>query len=294
MAKPTLFPDWDTTEANMAEPSSGLKSAGYATNDVPASNHYNWMLRQIGKWVRYLDGLAGEAITWTAAHIFQAGISVTTSGSNHAVQGTGSGAGCGVVGVPAVGGSGHGVWGKGAAGSALTGVRGEGGGNGTGAGGHFSGSGGTGSGKGVIANGTGSEPGVDATGGSTAGVGVKGTGGANASGLEGYGGSGGVGVYGVGGSNSNGGAFQGTGSGGGVSGAGASGAGVTGSASSGYGVVAIGNATRAALRVTPSGTEPSTKQAGDLWFDTDEQLLKVYVAGSVNDWQALNDGPPPG
>jgi hypothetical protein len=51
-ARPTSNLDWGGTQN---EPSSGAKSAGYATGARPAAQHLNWIFGNIDEWTKYLD-----------------------------------------------------------------------------------------------------------------------------------------------------------------------------------------------------------------------------------------------
>jgi hypothetical protein len=89
MAKPASLPRWaetggGTPASNIIEPTSGKKDTGYVTvaaspggkGDVPTSGGLNWFMRLVYKWCEWLDGIAGEAWTWTANHIFQASVTL--------------------------------------------------------------------------------------------------------------------------------------------------------------------------------------------------------------------------
>lgn len=77
MPKPTdTIPMWSTDQINEVEPSTGEMDAGFADNDVPTAAKINWMFRQYGDWITYLDGLAGEDFTWTGTHVFNEAITV--------------------------------------------------------------------------------------------------------------------------------------------------------------------------------------------------------------------------
>lgn len=79
--KPATLPRWaeqvdGTPAANIAEPNALDKDTGYpAGGAVPTSGGLNWLFRTILAWLKYLDGLANEALTWTAKHTFEAGLS---------------------------------------------------------------------------------------------------------------------------------------------------------------------------------------------------------------------------
>src|SRR6185295_3923351 len=64
MAKPTHIPTWDTDLTNATEPTSGLKSDGYATDDVPTSANINWLFAYIYLWLKWID----DGI-WTAVSL---------------------------------------------------------------------------------------------------------------------------------------------------------------------------------------------------------------------------------
>lgn len=54
MAKPSVSPDWATSGDNTVEPSSGQKSSGWTTNQVPTSGNMNWWMRKVYDWVSWL------------------------------------------------------------------------------------------------------------------------------------------------------------------------------------------------------------------------------------------------
>jgi hypothetical protein len=85
MAKPATLPRWAETAggsaaANIVAPASGKQDTGYVTGgDIPTSGSTNWLLRWLYKWAQYLDGLTGEALTWTARATFNGGCTVPAS-----------------------------------------------------------------------------------------------------------------------------------------------------------------------------------------------------------------------
>lgn len=139
-AKPTSLPRWATGGgAGVTEPTEGKKDTGWLFLERPAHEYLNWLLNLVYLWVVYLDDIANIAWTWTVAHIFQRGITVTQATTNGAgVTATGNGTGVG---------------------GAFTG----GGSSGTG----LTATGGSSNGIGVVAQGTGSGQGLWAIGGST-------------------------------------------------------------------------------------------------------------------------------
>lgn len=76
MAKPSIKPRWadvvsgDPTKV-LAPP--GVKQdVGFATAERPPAQFLNWLLWVIYLWINYVDGITSEALTWAAAHTFQA------------------------------------------------------------------------------------------------------------------------------------------------------------------------------------------------------------------------------
>lgn len=55
MTRPATYPDWDTNGTNTSTPTSGHKSDGYATNEIPTSAELNGQLNLIGSWIRFQD-----------------------------------------------------------------------------------------------------------------------------------------------------------------------------------------------------------------------------------------------
>lgn len=260
MAKPTDLPRWADDGGDITEPLEGKKDIGYEDAELPSHSELNWLLNLIYQWTAYLDGLTAEALTWTNAHVFQKGLTVTQSTANtRAVIGTGNGTAGGVEGVGGSGGGANawGIKGTGGGGNSegVVGVGTGAGGGVKGTGGSSSGSGvsgigggpngvgvwgdGTGTGSGVkgVGSSTAGSKGVVGIGGSTSGTGVEGTGGGgNSAGVKGIGSGAAGGVEGVGGGSS----------GTGVSGTGgaSNGVGVWGDGTgSGNGVKGIGGAT---------------------------------------------------
>ena len=88
-AKPTLSDlRWaeladGTPAANLAAPTSGKKDTGFgSTAEAVAGGLLNTLFREAYRWAKYVDGIltdiAGTAWTWTAAHVFNAGITANT------------------------------------------------------------------------------------------------------------------------------------------------------------------------------------------------------------------------
>lgn len=297
MTKPTTIPVWNTGGANNVEPSAGEKVAGWATNDVPPSSYFNWFQKLYGEWLTYLDALGAHVITWTVGQIFQAGITVTTSGNGTAITATGSGNGEGIVASGGTSGSGgiftagsSAGFGVDATASATNGTAVRGVASGGNSSGVLGGSTGAGS-KGVTATSTGSGSyGVDAMGDL---YGVNSV----ATAYNGNGfftvctGSDATGIYAnASGSNGTGanvrgywGAFATS-----TVGTGATTndtAGLTGHGNYAYGVIASsGDTERSAFRIVPQSAQPDTGQVGDLYVDSSGNLYICTVAGTPGSW----------
>lgn len=99
MSKPSSLPRWATALADpgdIVEPLSGKKDIGWQDAEMPPHSYMNWLFNTVYLWAVYLDGLTGEALTWTAHHIFSntvafaaaiTGTSATFS-SNFSIGGT--------------------------------------------------------------------------------------------------------------------------------------------------------------------------------------------------------------
>ena len=92
MAEPTqpaAQPVWDTALTNVAQPDSSHQTDGWITNEVPLSQHFNWLLSTINTWIGYLVGklrlFPGFAADST--QIIQPGYYITPTQGNHAVDG---------------------------------------------------------------------------------------------------------------------------------------------------------------------------------------------------------------
>lgn len=204
MAKPTTKIAWTPTGAAVVDPGGAKKAAGWAPEEKPPAEWFNWLFLHISNWIDYLDVLAGQAFTWTVRHAFNAGIDVTATNAP-AVTGTAVSTGDGLHGIGA---------------GPNAGVAGYGGTT-SGPGGWFLG--GAPNGLGAVGSGTGTGRGVQGTGGADGGgAGVVGFGGGgNADGVEGFAAGNGNGVTGYGGpTDGSGGAFAAGGNGVGVVGTG--------------------------------------------------------------------------
>lgn len=227
-------------------------------------------------------GVVGKGVSGVTGGSFWGG-----GGDSDGVQASATGTGSGIL---ALGGAtGAGVFGIGGATSGIGVVGSGGGGNSIGVSGTGSGTaqgvygtggssngtgvygfGGTTNGVGVEGQGAGTGSGVKGTGGASSGVGGEFIGGAaNGNGVTGTGTGSGFGVRGFG-----------TGNGGGVVGNGAgTGTGVSGIGINGYGVHAESDTTapaRAALRIVPQDTNPTSPLQGDLYVNSGTGFLMIY------------------
>lgn len=84
MAEPVISTSklrWATVTAGgpeVVEPDNTHKDNGWVSAEEPPHTFFNYWMNVVYLWLAYLDGLPAEAMTWTAAHIFQAGITVST------------------------------------------------------------------------------------------------------------------------------------------------------------------------------------------------------------------------
>jgi hypothetical protein len=84
MAQPSKIFHWATGGgAVVTDPPGGKQDTGFQLVDgvpeKPAMDYFNSILSVIFAWLLYLKNLTGEALTWTAAHIF--GAAVTFNGT---------------------------------------------------------------------------------------------------------------------------------------------------------------------------------------------------------------------
>jgi hypothetical protein len=91
VAKPGTLPRWAETAGGVAAgagqitaPSSGKQDTGWNVAELPPAQIFNWLLWTLYQWIKWINDLANQAMTWTAAHIFQAGVTVTQSTLNTA------------------------------------------------------------------------------------------------------------------------------------------------------------------------------------------------------------------
>lgn len=79
MAQPANLPRWDTSALNITDPPSGQKDSGFVASSALNSSYLNWLFNTLYLWAVYLKNLTSEALTWTVAQTFGAGIVVTQS-----------------------------------------------------------------------------------------------------------------------------------------------------------------------------------------------------------------------
>jgi hypothetical protein len=62
MAKPILKPNWMTgyVGENAVEPTVGKKAAGWAADERPPAESFNWMFQSFSDWANYLDEISGK------------------------------------------------------------------------------------------------------------------------------------------------------------------------------------------------------------------------------------------
>ncbi len=258
---------------DLTEPDNDTKDHGWQAAEEPPHSFFNYWQNVVYLWLIYLENIAAEisvlAFTWTMAHVFQKGVTVTQSTSN---QNGGTFTGNGTAyGVQATGGStsGHG--------GGFTGV-----GVGTG----VVASGGATNGEGVAAFANGSGSAVHGHGGATNGIGGEFIAGGNGAGVKGSvsgtsaTGNGVLGIGGTAGANGAGAGVKGTNAENGAaiygSASGTGDAGYFTAAGTGAAVFAVGNSSRAPLHLDALSGDPSNHAAGDVYFDQSSGKLKFY------------------
>lgn len=75
MAKPTNLGLWATTGAK-TEPSTGVKAAGWAPNQRPPAQWFNWWMNAIYLWMVWLDAFESTTHTWTATQTWSGGAEI--------------------------------------------------------------------------------------------------------------------------------------------------------------------------------------------------------------------------
>lgn len=77
MSKPASVVSWATTGGTRLDPTAPEKAAGFANGQRVPARWLNQLFGLLGDWTTYLNGLAGEVFTWTAAHAFTSTVTVT-------------------------------------------------------------------------------------------------------------------------------------------------------------------------------------------------------------------------
>lgn len=77
MAKPTNLASWGTGAAPIVEPSAGVKAAGWAPNQRPPAQWFNWWMNAVYLWMVWLDAYESTVHVWTAAQSFTRGLLAT-------------------------------------------------------------------------------------------------------------------------------------------------------------------------------------------------------------------------
>lgn len=77
MAKPSVVPTWATDGlAFKNDPGVPKRALGWLAGEKPPADWWNWFVNLQGQWAAYLNTLEGEALTWTAAHAFNAAVTL--------------------------------------------------------------------------------------------------------------------------------------------------------------------------------------------------------------------------
>lgn len=79
MAKPASVVSWATTGGTRLQPTAPEKAAGFAVGERVPARFLNWLYGVLGDWTTYLNGLEGEALTWTGAHSFANTVGLTNA-----------------------------------------------------------------------------------------------------------------------------------------------------------------------------------------------------------------------
>lgn len=96
MAKPVLLSPhlrWATSPlipADVTEPDVTHQDEGWQDAEEPPHSFLNYWMHLVYLWIVYLDNFTAEALTWTAAHVFNAGVTIATAAGQTALTVTGS------------------------------------------------------------------------------------------------------------------------------------------------------------------------------------------------------------
>lgn len=69
MSRPTDDLHWaDDGAADVVEPNAGKKDVGWVSDEEPPAQYFNWFMREVAKWIEYLDGDGHQTYTiWLPA-----------------------------------------------------------------------------------------------------------------------------------------------------------------------------------------------------------------------------------
>lgn len=62
--------------SDLTEPDNTHKNQGWQEAEEPPHSFFNYWMNVVYLWIAYLDGLPAEAMTWTAAHIFNSTVTI--------------------------------------------------------------------------------------------------------------------------------------------------------------------------------------------------------------------------
>lgn len=86
MAKPSETVAW-AESGTAVEPSGAKKAAGWLPGEQPPAEFFNWILKFLGQWTSYLNGLEStEALTWALSQIFNRGITLGADWNDNEVE----------------------------------------------------------------------------------------------------------------------------------------------------------------------------------------------------------------
>jgi len=85
MPRPTQLPEWDTSGANILEPSAGKKAAGWLAGERPPSGWWNWWQRLVYDWVKWIDDESEGMQLRAEKAALSSGASMGASGSQYAM-----------------------------------------------------------------------------------------------------------------------------------------------------------------------------------------------------------------
>jgi hypothetical protein len=72
VTKPSTLPRWANVGGSVVEPTEGKKDVGWATQEKPPAQYWNWLLYTIYLWINWLNDITNQAFTWVGAQTFSA------------------------------------------------------------------------------------------------------------------------------------------------------------------------------------------------------------------------------